>query len=99
MTVRRALGVGLAMALLWGAWFSMAAHRARADAGSCPNFCVILIEVNGLEPKDVSPATTPFLWGLAHPGNQGDTAASGRPGLSGRAGHVGGAARGGTSPS
>ena len=31
----------------------------------CP--CVILIEVDGLEPKDVTPETTPFLWELAHP--------------------------------
>jgi hypothetical protein len=28
---------------------------------------VILIEVDGLEPKDVTPQTTPFLWELAHP--------------------------------
>ncbi|TMK38776.1 MAG: hypothetical protein E6G56_13350 [Actinobacteria bacterium] len=31
----------------------------------CP--CVILMQVDGLEPKDVTPQTTPFLWALAHP--------------------------------
>lgn len=34
--------------------------------GSSP--CVMLIQVDGLEATDVTPEKTPFLWGLANPG-------------------------------
>jgi hypothetical protein len=46
---------------------------ARSDAqgsggGDCPKGnCVIIVEVDGLEPKDVTPSSTPVMWALAHP--------------------------------
>ena len=43
------------------------AASAHALATDCPNGCVLLLEVNGLEPGDVSREQTPFLWALAHP--------------------------------
>jgi type I phosphodiesterase/nucleotide pyrophosphatase len=60
----------------------------------------MVIQVDGLEPKDVTPQTTPFLWSLAHPGQTGATAYpatavyANMPGLSGRAGFAWQAARG-----
>jgi hypothetical protein len=79
--------------------------RASAGAEVC-NPCVVIIEVDGLEAKDVSPETTPFLWALGHSGaGGGNTAldtganpvaigAAATPGISGRNGWAWAAARG-----
>ena len=41
---------------------------ATAAAEACNGGkCVVLIEVNGLTPQDVTPDNTPFMWALAHP--------------------------------
>ena len=63
--------------------------------GGCSPRCVILIEVNGLQPQDVTPQTTPFLWALAHP----SSSTYGSVPLSGRAGWMWQAARGVTASS
>ena len=50
---------------------ALPAGRARAagplgTCGSSPSKpCVVLVSVDGLEPKDVNPQQTPFLWALA----------------------------------
>lgn len=46
---------------------ALAAKLPFAQAGTevCP--CVLIIEVDGLEPKDISRELTPFLYELAHP--------------------------------
>jgi hypothetical protein len=59
-STRTRLACGLAVALLALLW--TLAGPSRADA-ACPQHCVILIEVDGLEPKDA----TPYMWRLAHP--------------------------------
>ena len=46
---------------------ALAVQLPSAGAQSADQTNVILIEVDGLEPKDVTPDTTPFLWELAHP--------------------------------
>jgi Type I phosphodiesterase / nucleotide pyrophosphatase len=93
-----AVGVSLlAVSLVGGA----RVERAHADSAVCTP-CVLLIEVDGLEAKDVTPQTTPFLWALAHAGNvaQDPTAspasvgAAQTPGISGRAGFIWQAPRG-----
>src|SRR5688572_30204762 len=56
----------VSLALLVGSVLAAKLPSAGAATGVCP--CVVLIEVDGLEPKDVTPETTPFLWELAHPG-------------------------------
>jgi len=54
-----------------------------------------MIEVNGLEPKDVTRTNTPFLWALAHSGDStNDAVANSYPALSGRNGWAWQAARG-----
>lgn len=66
---RRRATIG-AVAALCALFALLSAHReAGAATGSsgCTPTCVILIQVDGLEPKDVTPQTTPFLWKLAHP--------------------------------
>ena len=50
---------------------ALAAQLPPAGAQSADDTTVILIEVDGLEPKDVTPETTPFLWELAHPNAPG----------------------------
>jgi hypothetical protein len=35
----------------------------------CTSKCVILIQINGLEPKDITKQNTPVLWALAHSGD------------------------------
>jgi hypothetical protein len=52
------------------------AGGAWADAGDCQNGCVMIVEVDGLEPDDVSQTQTPFLWALAHPRQRGGDPAS-----------------------
>lgn len=51
-------------ALALGASGMLLAWSAGAQTGSAN---AILIQIDGLEPKDVTPETTPFLWALAHP--------------------------------
>ena len=58
-----ALLISLALLLVT----ALAAQLPSAGAQSAAETNVILIEVDGLEPKDVTPETTPFLWELAHP--------------------------------
>src|SRR5260370_22242795 len=72
---------------------------ANAAASSCGNNgqhrCVILIQVNGLEPKDITRQNTPFLWSLAHSGDgQNDPQAANYPPLAQRNGWAWQAARG-----
>jgi hypothetical protein len=55
----------LSLALLAGSVMVAKLPTAGAAVPGCP--CVLLIEVDGLEPKDVTRETTPFLWELAHP--------------------------------
>ena len=64
MRSRRA-ALMLSLALLAGTVLAAKLPTAGAAAPGCP--CVLLIEVDGLEPKDVTQETTPFLWELAHP--------------------------------
>ena len=45
----------------------LAAQLPSAGAAPADRTNVILIEVDGLEPKDVTEETTPFMWRLAHP--------------------------------
>jgi Type I phosphodiesterase / nucleotide pyrophosphatase len=59
---------------------AIAASAATAGAAvqDCqPQGCVILIEVDGLEPQDVTQTGTPFLWALAHPDAAGASDALG----------------------
>ena len=64
--------------------------------------CVVLIEVDGLEPKDVSEATTPFLWALAHTSDGATASPVTSVAFAGRHGFMWEAARGvmssGTAP-
>lgn len=84
-----AVALTLFCALLAAAFFTSRAEGASAD-GCRPN-CVILIQVDGLEPKDVTQATTPYLWAVAHPRPQGVSL----PGaLAGRSGWIWQAPRG-----
>ena len=62
----------LAIALLGLAVGSAFAIRASADETACgEGTCVIMIEVDGLEPEDLDPQKTPLLWELARQGAQG----------------------------
>jgi hypothetical protein len=64
----RWLGIAMAAAATAIVAALMGGSFARADAAACgSDHCVVLIEVNGLTPQDVSPEKTPFLWALAHP--------------------------------
>src|SRR5436190_20542018 len=55
-----------ALAALAGLATGTSRVRAAGTEDCKPN-CVVLIEVDGLEPEDVTQATTPFLWAMAHP--------------------------------
>jgi hypothetical protein len=97
-----AVATALILATIVG---GLRADRASAGAEAC-NPCVVIIEVDGLEGKDVTPETTPFLWALGHPAaGGGNTAtdpgaspvaigAAATPGISGRDGWTWAAARG-----
>jgi hypothetical protein len=64
----RRTSVGGALAVLAVAGALLAGATARAAAGPCgQGYCVVMIEVNGLTPQDVTPQSTPFMWALAHP--------------------------------
>src|SRR5688500_14802461 len=99
----------LIICLLTAALVAAAAPAARAaTAGHCTvgeaRACVLLVEVDGLEPQDVTPTTTPFLWALAHPEDAIESDPVGAVGaaLGDRTGYIWGAARGvmqaGTAP-
>jgi hypothetical protein len=98
MGSRRRWAAAAAVALLLGTVWALAwgPREAGAEDAACSPTCVILIQVDGLEPKDVTQATTPYMWALAHP--------TGVPGsaLSNRAGWIWQAPRGvaatGTAP-
>jgi hypothetical protein len=61
----RKVALLVSLALLLGT--ALAAQLPSAGAQAATETTVILIEVDGLEPKDVTRETTPFLWQLAHP--------------------------------
>jgi hypothetical protein len=84
---RAALAAVSVLCGLWGLALLQhsTAHASANDCAPAPA-CVILIQVDGLEPKDVTPASTPFLWALAHPQLQGQSA-TGTP-LDNRAGFI-----------
>src|SRR3954447_14359458 len=68
--------------------------RAAADGKDCsPGACVVLVEVDGLEPEDVTQQSTPFLWLLAHPHGDENTGAVVGNALAGRNGFMWEAAR------
>ena len=76
-TVRAGMALAAALVAL-----AACAGVASASAEDCVSRgCVLLIEVDGLEPGDVSAEKTPFLWALAHPEDAG-------PLLSGRNGFI-----------
>src|SRR3954470_9596229 len=84
------------IALVLGALAVLAAlpARAAADGKDCsPGACVILVEVDGLEPEDVTQVTPPFLWLLAHPHGDDQTGAVASNVLAGRNGFMWQAAR------
>ena len=95
----RWLGIAMAAVLLSIA-AAIGGSLARADSSACGGTqCVVLVEVNGLTPEDVSPEKTPFLWALAHPDQPGDVpnaalAAIGGDEVQDRAGWIWQAARG-----
>src|SRR5436190_8627750 len=64
---RLAFASTLLLALLGAVAAFVGTQTARAGSEACAPYCVVLIEVDGLEAKDVTPQTTPFLWALAHP--------------------------------
>jgi Type I phosphodiesterase / nucleotide pyrophosphatase len=66
MQGRAAIGAVAVVCALWT--LALVKHDARAATeDGCNPTCVILIQVDGLEPKDVTQQTTPYLWSLAHP--------------------------------
>src|SRR4051812_39532392 len=81
-------GVIVAIATLLAiCYLALARLDARAATGEvCVPTCVILIQVDGLEPKDVTPQSTPYLWGLAHPQAAGTSSFAGA--LANRSGFV-----------
>ena len=65
---RHRLYIAVSIALLVAAVVGVQVQRAAAGVEVCTP-CVVLIEVDGLEAKDVKPDTTPWLWALAHSGD------------------------------
>jgi hypothetical protein len=57
----------LSLALLGASALATGLPSANAGNEVCP--CVLVIEVDGLEPKDINREITPVLWELAHPQN------------------------------
>jgi hypothetical protein len=88
--------VALGCAALFG--FARSETAQGSGGGDCKFACVIIVEVDGLEPKDVTPSATPVMWALAHPDLPGAQLAQGQ----GRSGYMWQAARGvmgaGTAP-
>jgi hypothetical protein len=99
---RRLRGLAVLGVFTASAVAALSTSGAFADGTPCSggslskySSCVMLIQVDGLEPKDVTPQTTPFLWALAHPGSTAypESAAYSQQ-LTGRAGFIYQAARG-----
>jgi hypothetical protein len=88
---RCAIGATGLLIALWVLALAGRESRAATGDGCTPN-CVILIQVDGLEPKDVTPAATPYLWALAHPQVQGRSIPGGA--LNNRSGWIWQAPRG-----
>jgi hypothetical protein len=63
-------GIAMVVALAVSAACAPIAGATSADCGQ--RGCILLIEVDGLEPGDVSATDTPFLWALAHPNHDDD---------------------------
>ena len=86
--------IRIAVALAALAVLAALPARAAADGKDCsPGACVILVEVDGLEPEDVTQTGTPFLWLLAHPHGDDTTGAVVGNALAGRNGFMWEAAR------
>src|SRR3954447_8728631 len=82
--MRARMAIALVAALFAPAGLAASAQAKDTDCGTA---CVILVEVDGLEPEDVTAATTPFLWQLAHP-NGNPALQTGNPALQGRNGFM-----------
>jgi hypothetical protein len=70
----RSRGKLVVIGLLLAALAALSWHVRDAgaqDEAACSPTCVILIQVDGLEPKDVTPANTPYMWAMAHPPSPG----------------------------
>jgi hypothetical protein len=96
---RRHLAAALAALLVAVAAGATAIQSARAASVGCNPRCVILIQVDGLEPKDVTAANTPVLWALGHGVSSSVTDINPLgnvpvPGVSGRSGFTWQAGRG-----
>ncbi|MDQ4040489.1 MAG: alkaline phosphatase family protein, partial [Actinomycetota bacterium] len=71
---KRRWGMAVVTGLLLAALAALSWHVRDAGAqeeAACNPTCVILIQVDGLEPKDVTPTTTPYMWAMAHPPTPG----------------------------
>jgi type I phosphodiesterase/nucleotide pyrophosphatase len=97
---RMALAGAALLCLLLGLALRNGDTAVGAEGDGCTPTCVILIQVDGLEPKDVTQETTPYLWLLAHPNLQGQNIPGGA--LAQRSGWIWQAPRGvvstGTAP-
>src|SRR5919198_6004564 len=90
---RRRYTIGAIAALCAVLALALARNESSAATGDgCTPDCVILIQVDGLEPKDVTQETTPYLWALAHPQVQGNSIPGGA--LNDRSGFIWQAPRG-----
>ena len=92
----RRLHLLVAVAVLVTAVVAGVTQRASAAPGGCSP-CVMLIQVDGLEPKDITPQTTPVLWAMGHSGSAAGTVGGGVtqiPGFSDRSGFMWQAPRG-----
>ena len=88
------------MAVIAAATFAGGAKAApdkTCAGGTDGGPCVMLIQISGLEAKDVTPQNTPFLWAMAHPSAtpSADNPFGPAPFLTGRAGFIWQAARSG----
>jgi len=94
--------VAAGVALLATLALALVTQTASAAGERCVPACAIVIQVDGLEPKDVTPETTPVLWALSHSTAPPAPPAASVPGIAGRAGFNWQAARGtvttGTAP-
>lgn len=82
--------LALSLALLAAvAGFALLQRDAQAQAAADCSPCVMVLDVAGLEPEDVSPDLTPWLWGLAHPTASGESVQGPNPEVtSGRNGWI-----------
>jgi hypothetical protein len=96
MTMRGRLAVlgtlaGLCVALTAGLMATGAQATPDQKCATDGPPCVMLVQVAGLEPKDVTAETTPFLWALAHPATPGPFSQllTGRAGFTWQGGRTG----------